>query len=149
MKLASILVVFSFFVLGRLSAQQPSEIPLRSGPSVNCPVIACICPCADLQFCKVCEKVDNCGRVWAKIEVKGQVMVRQGATRYLGRLMNRDHDWQVLPCRNPVHLCQNGEVPAMRLNPHTVVQKVSHGLPRHGCICVCLSGWVCDASGGK
>ncbi|MDF1815342.1 MAG: hypothetical protein P1V20_24285 [Verrucomicrobiales bacterium] len=146
MKPASILVVFSFFLLGHLSAQQ-MEIPLRSGPSLNCPTVACICPNADLDFCKVCEKVDSCGRVWAKIEVKGQVKVRQGGTRYLSRLMNRDHEWQVLPCRCPVYLCQQCEVPVMKLQSCSVVKKVSNGLPRKGCICVCITGWVCDQGG--
>jgi hypothetical protein len=148
MKTASILVVFSFFTLGLLSAQQ-SEIPLRSGPSANCPVIACICPNSNLDFCKVCEKVDSCGRVWAKIEVKGQVKVRCGGTRLLARLMNRSNEWQVLPCRTPVFLCQRCDVPALKLNSCTVVRKVSGGLPKNGCICVCVSGWVCDQGGGN
>lgn len=147
MKLVSFLAVIFVFSVQHLSAQ--GQIPLRSGPSPDCPVVACICPSTDIDFCKVCEKVDSCGRVWAKIEVRGQVKVRCGGTRYLKRLMTRDHEWQVLPCRNPVHLCQRCEVPVLKLQPCAVVKKTSTGLPRRGYICVSISGWVCDSPGGR
>lgn len=123
-------------------AQGESSIPVLAGPSGTCDQMGSLMPCASVR--QLCEKVDAQGILWAKVEIKGWVIVREGGKRSLRRLMTRDHEWTVTgagDCPPVICCCQTG-APLCQLDPCAVVAKESGGLPDRGRICVSMEGWV-------
>lgn len=120
-------------------------VPLLGGPGGHCKVLGSFCPGSCAQVWQICEKVQPCGTVWAKVEVKGWVKVRCGGEKFLKRMMTRDHEWLVCPCpgNTPV-MCtaMNGGAPVLQLQPGAVVKKCSPGLAKCGYIYASICGWV-------
>lgn len=124
-------------------------IPVYSSPNASCPITAYVFHQTQLPLCQCCEKIDACGNVWAKVEIKGWVTVRCGGSRALRRLMTRDREWQVTHC--PV-VMESGncptDMPVAKLQPCAVVNKLCQGLPTCKRIYACHTGWVLKERAG-